>query len=204
MKRVAVALGVTAGVAIGGVALSAAPAFAAPAGSITQVNGVAGPPTGLHDTDVLTVTGTGWPATTNIQLEECAGTSASPPPSQTNCEGNTNDASGTTDTSGNYLDSPSDPSGATAGFLFHVIPDATIPVSGITCDGTHLCTLYMGTNPGDFSQPHVFVDFTVAGSGPPLPESPLTPLLPASGAAVLLGGAFIIYRKRHVSARAAA
>jgi len=127
------------------------------------------PATGLSDGQVITVTASGLDPFTYVEVEECAGTLSAPPRSVSSCEGLTLDGSGSTDRQGNYKNYPTDPTDATRGFTVHVIPDKLVPVSGIRCDETHACVLYVGEQDTDFTRPHAFVtiSFATASGGTP-------------------------------------
>jgi LPXTG-motif cell wall-anchored protein len=66
------------------------------------------------------------------------------------------------------------------------------------CNGTVQCTLYVGQNQNDFSQPHIFSSAFVIASTPPsaLPESGHTVLFPLLGGVIVVGGAAVILRRR--------
>jgi hypothetical protein len=152
-----------------------------------------GPP--LNDGDVLDLAGSGFTPNQTVSAEECVVGANNP---NTQCNGNTSNALGPADNSGNYVNEVTDPSGNTSGFSVFQLPGPTFPTSSIHCDSTHACEIWLTQDPTTFSSNHGIIDFQNAGVTGIVPESPLVPLLPLSGAAVLLGGALIIvYRRRN-------
>lgn len=125
------------------------------------------PATGLADLQVVTVRGSGFPPTSRIQIMECSGTLAKPPPDDLSCDGTTLNAQAITDDHGSFLNSKSDPSGSTHGFRMFSLPRAGFPPSLTTCDRSHACLLYVGVEQTDFTQPHAFVPFAFAGAAIP-------------------------------------
>jgi hypothetical protein len=70
------------------------------------------------------------------------------------------------------------------------------PTNHPICNATTQCELYVGLNQGDFTQPKVFSAPFNIGVTAALPETPYLPFLPI-GAFVILGGGFIVLRRRN-------
>lgn len=169
-------------------ALAFAPAAFAATGSVTYP----GTQTATaKDGDTITVSGTGFTPGATIQVEECAGTAASPPPDNTSCYGLTLNTAVKADTSGNY---------SNTGYRAYVlgIPGFTFGSSNIKVDATaaHPGVLYVGQNANDFSQPHSFADLKIGtfpnfklapqtATGTAFPGGAAVSLNPATGAPTL-------------------
>ena len=156
------------------------------------VSGTATPDTNLHDQDTTHVHATGLPANTTIAVIECISGATS----SSDCEGQTADVSTSSNGSGVFdLD-----------YTVLQLPDSIFPVTSITCDSTHPCVLYVGTDFNDFSQPKTFIPISFAAPvastttttiGTPVPEAGKAIALPVSALAVLGGGfAFAARRRR--------
>jgi Neocarzinostatin family len=116
------------------------------------------PASGLTDGQIVAVRAAGLPPEHTIQVEQCAGTAAVPPPDNTACDALTLDTQAGTDAQGNYVNGPGDGNGDT-GFRVYTRPSPLLASpTTITCDGTHPCVLYVGVDQNDFSKPHVFAD----------------------------------------------
>jgi hypothetical protein len=178
MSRLAVAL-----IAALSVVWLAAAAWGAVTATVT-------PNSGLHDQDAVHVQATGLPANTVIAVVECTSTATS----SADCEGSTADVTTSTNASGAY-DNPS--------YTVLQLPDSIFPTTSITCDSTHPCSLYVGTDFNDFSAPHTLVPISFAAPastttttiGTPVPEVAKAILLPLSTLG-LLGGGFVVAARR--------
>jgi hypothetical protein len=216
--------------AMGGVcaaiALSAAPAFAGtitaplcagavcspgnPYQAITDVNA-----SGVGTPRFFTITGTGYtPQGTNVTVEVCDGTPSTTPgwDPTINCDPGSVPAGALSDANGNVAFPATDlnlrlhlfdgisPSGS-----FNCVradepdPGNGLPTFGLP--GTAPCQIRMSTNPTVTTTDQAFFSFALVHV-PPVPEAPYAILLPV-GALLLLGGGYLLNRKRH-SGRAAA
>ena len=133
------------------------------------------PSTGLHDGQILSVSGSGLPANTTIQIMECQGTASTPPPDNTACDGNTLDTQATSDGSGAFVNAAGDANGD-LGYKVYALgtPGSTFPTSTVHCDVTHACVLYVGVDQNNFSAAHTFVDIAFAPP-PPTVVKPTSP-----------------------------
>ena len=161
------------------------------ASAATAISISAGPYT---DGQTITVTGSGFPATTQISIIECSdpgGSSASLPTDNTTCDGTTeNPLPITTNTSGSFTTSYQMVKLTTAG-----------GVSPINCDKTDFCVLWAGIDfVNSFTGTHAFsVPFEISAPITSTPEAPLAIALPV-GAALLIAGAVFVSRRRHLAA----
>ena len=137
------------------------------------------PDSGLTDGQVVTVRAAGLPADRTIQVEQCQGTAAAPPPDNTGCDGLTLDTQATTDDQGNYVNAARGSDGTT-GYRVYARPSPRLrSPTTITCDATRDCVLYVGVDQNDFSAPHVFADIRFAPGvvvAAPVPERPAAPV----------------------------
>jgi hypothetical protein len=130
---------------------------------VTPVSASVAPATGLTDGQIVAVQAGGLPPEHTIQIEQCAGTAAAPPPDNTACDALTLDTQAGTDAGGRYVNAPGDPSGDT-GFRVYTRPSRLLNApTTITCDAAHSCVLYVGVDQNDFSKPHAFGDIRFAG-----------------------------------------
>lgn len=120
------------------------------------------PSTGLVDLQVVTVTGSGFPPNTRIEIMECAGTVQKPPKDNSTCQGETVDNRAETDAKGSFVNEPHDPSGHTFGYQILRLPRPRF-ARFVVCDLTHPCGLFVGEDETDFTQPHTFVPFQFRG-----------------------------------------
>ena len=158
----------------------------------------ASPTTGLVDGQKgIAIRGSGFPPYREIQIEECQGTPANPPPDNTSCEGGTLDTRVHTDANGTFDDAPSAMQ-PNAGYRVYSLPSHVLGLTtSITCDSNDPCSLYVGVDQNDFSQPHAFIglSFAVAAAptatppqppvstgGPATPPASTAPVPPTSGA----------------------
>ena len=182
ITKVAAAAGIT----LAGVTMYSTAAYAA-------ATATASPNTGLTDGAVINVDGTGYPPNTTIQMIECTGSAATPPADQTHCDGLTFDSQSFSDSTGAVHNGTNDTTGLTTGFTVHKILNTS---TGRTDCSAAPCTIYVGTDKSNFpGSTHAFADIAFAPTAL-VPESPITPLLPLSGAVVLLGGGYLVYRRR--------
>jgi hypothetical protein len=156
-------------------------AFAAAAATAT-------PSTNLHDGQILSVSGSGLPANTTVQIMECQGTAATPPSDNTSCDGNTLDTQATSDGSGSFVNAAGDANGD-SGFKVYALgtPGSTFNNSTIHCDVAHACVLYVGVDQNNFSAAHTFVDIAFAAP-PGTPVAPSSPSPQAMAVANLGAG----------------
>lgn len=131
--------------------------------SATGPTAGANPTTNLHDRQVISVQGSGFPANTEIQIEECSGTATSLPADNTSCEGVTLDSQAFTDVTGSFTNAPGDAAGDT-GYTVYTIPNPAFQATTIQCDSANPCVLYVGVDQNNFSAPHVFVPITFAAA----------------------------------------
>jgi len=143
--------------------------------AFAAASATATPNTGLHDAQILSVSGAGMPANATIQIEECAGTAAAPPTDNGSCDANSLDTQASADGNGVFVNAPGDAAGDT-GYKVYALgtPGSTFPTSTIRCDFTHACVLYVGVDQNNFSAAHTFVDIAFA---PPAPTvvAPVSP-----------------------------
>ena len=143
--------------------------------AFAAASGTATPSTGLHDAQILSVSGSGLPANTTVQIMECQGTAATPPSDNTSCDGSSLDTQASTDGSGAFINAAGDANGD-LGYKVYALgtPGSTFPSSAVHCDFTHSCVLYVGVDQNNFSAAHTFVDIAFA---PPAPTvvKPTTP-----------------------------
>jgi hypothetical protein len=140
---------------------------------------------------------------TTLTIEECAdtgGTIGNLPTSNATCDGNT--AAGDTIFVGaggafDYV-AGGGLGGGYSGFTVQVDSGA------VTCNTTHACVLYIGTDDTNFSSPKVFSNpFYVAASGPPpvTPETPYAVILPIAAGGIVVGAIlFASIRRRRQGA----
>jgi hypothetical protein len=167
LPRIAAAVGVSTIASFVGMVAFAPNAFAATAS--------ASPSTNLHDAQILSMSGSAFPDNATIQIEECAGTVASPPTDNTTCDAFSLDTQATSDGSGSFVNAPGDAAGDTGFKLYTLgVPGSTRPGSTIRCDFTHACVLYIGVDQNNFSSAHVFVDLAFAPP-PPTVVAPTSP-----------------------------
>jgi hypothetical protein len=137
-----------------------------------------------------------------VDIVECAAPDGVVPTQTTACDGNTLQIFGEVNSDGSFTDD---------GYTIYALPDLVSldepPNSPVTCGDTAAdeCDLYIGLDPNDFTQPHlwsepflVHEDPTDSGTinpGDGTPEVPLAVLLPLS-AGGLFGGAVLIRRRR--------
>jgi len=120
------------------------------------------PDSGLTDGQIVAIHVGGLPPEQTIQVEECAGTAAAPPPDNTACDGLTLDTQAGTDAHGDYVNAPGDGNGDT-GFRVYTRPSRLLDApTTITCDAGHPCVIYVGVDQNDFSKPHTFADVRFA------------------------------------------
>ncbi|HWW53658.1 MAG TPA: hypothetical protein VNY84_07810, partial [Acidimicrobiales bacterium] len=119
----------------------------------------------------VSISATGFDANSGITVAECQGdkTNATfPEPTGSNgplqCTTFGDDTSGGANISGTF-------SGT---FNIHTVTAAQ-GGGAATCDATHLCTLYVGENLGDFTAPHALFDFDFAAPLTPNPPSDPSP-----------------------------
>lgn len=101
------------------------------------VSGTATPDTNLHDQDSTHVHATGLPARTGINVLECAQGATS----SADCEGQTINTDGQSNAAG-VVD---------VDYKVWTLPNPAFVGTSITCDDTHPCVLYVGTDQSDFS-----------------------------------------------------
>jgi hypothetical protein len=118
---------------------------------------------GLTDGEVTSVTGSGWPANTNIQMLECSGTLASLPHDAISCDGFSEDVTTYSDIRGNFADVPNGQGGAN-GFHVTVLPTAKESGVVIACDARHPCVLFVGVDHNNFNAPHAWIPLNFAGA----------------------------------------
>lgn len=162
-------------------------AFASPSVSLT-----AGPYTNF---ETITVSGTGFPTRSadpsGLSIIECSdpgGTTANLPIDDTTCDA----------TTANALPVLTDSTGAFS-TTYSLIQLSTTGGNAINCDSTDFCVLWVGedyvnafTSNFSFSAPFEFGPATVT------PETPFAIALPV-GAAILIGGAVFVARRRRSS-----
>ena len=150
----------------------------------------------LTDQQVVSVSGSGFPPFTQVQMLECAGTMAKPPKDDRACQGLTLSAV-VTDVGGSFTNSATDPSHRSHGYRIFALPRRAFSPYPPVCNATSPCLLYVGLQQNDFSQPHVFVPFAFAGA----PSAAGNSWLPATAAVVvaLLAAAVLVVarRRRH-------
>jgi hypothetical protein len=137
--------------------------------AFAAASGTATPSTGLHDAQILSVSGSGLPINATVQIMECQGTSATPPSDNTSCDGSSLDTQASTDGSGAFINAAGDANGD-SGYKVYALgtPGSTFPSSAVHCDPTHSCVLYVGVDQNNFSAAHTFVDIAFAApAGPP-------------------------------------
>jgi hypothetical protein len=157
-------------------------ALPAPAGAAVNQAAAVAPSTRLTDGQLVAVHASGLPAQHTIQVEQCAGTTAAPPPDNGACDGLTLDTQAGTDAQGNYSNSPGDANGDT-GVRVYTRPSRLLDSpTTIACDALHPCVLYVGIDQNDFSKEHVFVDIAFA-AGVLAPAAGLPPAAAAGGGA---------------------
>lgn len=134
--------------------------------AFAAASATATPGTGLHDGQILSVSGAGLPANTTVQIMECQGTATTPPPDNSSCDGNSLDTQATSDGSGAFVNAAGDANGD-SGYKVYALgtPGSTFPNSTIRCDVSHACVLYVGVDQNNFSAAHTFVD--IAFAAPP-------------------------------------
>jgi Neocarzinostatin family len=154
---------------------------------VTPVSVSVTPATGLTDGQIVAVHAGGLPPEHTIQVEQCAGTAAAPPPDNTACDGLTLDTQAGSDAAGQYVNAPGDVGGDT-GFRVYTRPSRLLNApTTITCDAAHPCVLYVGVDQNDFSKPHAFAEIRFAGGvvAPPAVSVPASGVpvsgLPAGG-----------------------
>lgn len=166
-----------------GVVCSAAPAYAAPDGSVS-------PNTNLHDGDTLVVSLTGWlpePSSFTLSLIQCKPGSV---------DIGTCEPTLTEETI--FFDGDGSGNATLADFTVETIPGV--------CDSANPCALYAIENPSNFgtTAPNRAVELDTlefaAGTEPVVPEVPLNLLLPLGGAAVLGIGTVTIRRRNALAA----
>jgi hypothetical protein len=170
-------------------------ALASPAVGDSGASAVVTPATGLHDGQIVSVTGTGFPPLTRIQIIECAGTAAQPPKNSQFCQGDTLNSSALTDENGAFKNSLTDPTHVSHGYRIYVLPHTVFSPYPPDC-GPHTspCGLYVGVTSNDFTQPHVFLPISFAGSSGGAAGS-LWPWIIVVLALVLIGGV-LVWRRR--------
>jgi Neocarzinostatin family len=143
--------------------------------AFAAASATATPGTGLHDGQILSVSGAGLPANTTVQIMECQGTAATPPPDNGSCDGNTLDTQATTDGGGAFVNAAGDANGD-SGYKVYALgtPGLTFPNSTIRCDVSHACVLYVGVDQNNFSAAHTFVDIAFAAP-PATVVAPISP-----------------------------
>jgi hypothetical protein len=157
----------------------------APAGAAEAPVAAVVPNAKLTDGQFVAVRASGLPADHTIQVEQCAGTTAAPPPDNGACDGLTLDTQAGTDAQGNYSNSPGDANGDT-GVRVYTRPSRLLnSPTTITCDARHPCVLYVGVDQNDFSKEHVFVDIAFAAGvlAPAAGAAPAAEGLPPAAAA---------------------
>jgi hypothetical protein len=197
-RRFGIAMG--AALSVMGSVLVLVPGTASAATSVTTP----WPPGNPADGQTVTVSGSGFPLQsvdpTGLQIYECAdpgGTALNLPNSPSECDGTT--------VSGNQINT-----GTTGTFSTpYTISQVTINGTGsnINCDSTDYCVLWVGvdfnnafTTAGEFGFSAPFE----VGAPPALaPEAPVAIALPVAGALVI-GGTFLVMRRRRNRSPAAA
>jgi hypothetical protein len=167
-------------------------------GAYAAVSGTATPNSGLHNHDLVHIHATGLPALTGINVLECKSGATS----SADCEGQTINTDGQTNGAG-VLD---------VDYNVWTLPDPALSGTSITCDDTHPCVLYVGTDQQDFSgapKTLIPISFAPAAStttttiGTPVPEVAKAILLPVSALGILGGGFVVAARRRRRLAGAA-
>ena len=183
-----------------------APAYAATSATVTA-------PGGYYDQNTLTISGSGFPGNTSINILECAAPGGVPPSDPTTpgaCDGNTiqNDS---------IITSPSG-SFTYKAYTLYKLPSATLGETSSNlpkCDSSDECVLYIGTDQTNPSAPHFYSnDATGYGAGPnggflvqnapqQVPETPYAVILPAAALGLLGGGYLALRRRSHGTAHTA-
>lgn len=200
-------------VSLGALAL-AAPAFA---GSFTSPTGTSSNPyvvpgDSSGNPQPFTITGTGFPAGSQVYVEQCDGVSPTDPSwdPAADCDNGTSPAAAIADASGNVTFDAADPNHAFHPFkdsspsgMFNCLsPNDPDPGNGLT--SYRNCQVRMSTNNAAATSDQAFLAIQLpdAATPPPAtPEAPYAVLLPLG--AVALTGGFVLFRKRRTTAPAA-
>jgi hypothetical protein len=180
-------VGAVAGAVIISLAMLGGTASAQTAPTVTLTPGPAGP---YLDQQVITVSvgpNTLFPANQSVKILECSVGATS----DAQCDGNTIQA--------DSILTKSDGSFSYNAYQLFQLPSTALgepPTNHPICNATVQCVLYVGLNQTNFNQPMVFSNaFNIDSPGTPIPETPYLPLLPL-GAVVVLGGGYLVFRRR--------
>ncbi len=190
-----------AGAATGPTSGSVIPNAAQPQGTVTP-----GPFDSGQSINVVVPANQAFNPDQNINIVECSAPDGVVPTNPINCDGNTLQNGAIPNADGSLTFN---------GYTVYALPDSVSlgeGTSGPKCGNTAAteCILYIGTDQGDFTQPHLWsqpflintdaTDSGIVNPGDGTPEVPMAILLPLA-ALGLLGGTVAI-RRGHQSARA--
>jgi len=161
-------------------------------GALAAVTGSVTPNTSLTDGATVHVQASGLPANLAAAgVAECTRAATGP----ADCEGATQNVSHGTDASGNYDNTT---------YKVRTLPDVLVPAPAILCDGSgsNECSLFVGVDLNDWTQPHTLLPIEFASPTQGVPEVPYAVLLPLSILGVV-GVGYVLHRRRNNSMPAA-